>query len=318
MAKKTADERVNDTLAYVREKAADTVLEVESRLGDLSPDQLRELGEALSIGHKNPLNKQARRAKRAAMLATRLFLRDPGNRDTEMGRLKNLPESSEADLLAEYRSWFAREGITGDQVARLAVQNIHLMPNWNNLQIKAAHAVRGKYNKGKAHEFNCYNAVVFWAFQAGAISRRFLWNEWEGKDGNQSYPIFSKCGWTTEIQYEATPGGKATLLRDNFSGGECRIASGLAVYYVTPSKVFGHVALSIGGGEIISQNAVLPRCPNKIEPRYRQAMDKMMVGETHIISVRNFMDIHYHPENAYFEVRRTNTPFWEPYALGER
>jgi hypothetical protein len=37
------------------------------------------------------------------------------------------------------------------------------------------HAVRGeRIEQG----FNCYNGVVYWAFQSGAISLRLLWNEW--------------------------------------------------------------------------------------------------------------------------------------------
>ena len=97
----------------------------------------------------------------------------------------------------------------------------------------------GEYTKGADYEFNCYNAVVFWAFQ-GAISRRWLFNYWEGKDGNHAFPIFSRCGWLTDIEYQF--GKSPTLVKDSFNGGRCMIPWGLAVYFVTP-----HIIISANG-----------------------------------------------------------------------
>jgi hypothetical protein len=315
MAWKSWDERLQDTLDYIETFVPETLEEVQARLIDLPVGERKTLSGLLSLGESSQPGKQGRRAKRALLLATYLFLKDPGNRTTELARVKTLSALNEANLLAEYRSWFAKGAVTGRACSDLAVQTMARMPKWNNLQIKSAKAVRGEYSKD--HEFNCYNGVVFWAFQAGAISRRFLWNYWEGKDGNQAFPIFSKCGWVTEMEYAPTP-GTPTRIMDNSNGGEFAVDAGLAVYYETPTKVFGHVALSLGGGRIISQNAVAPNRPAKIKAEYTLALDQMRNAVTHIISIRNFMDIHYYPENTYFKLKRTTTPFWEAYPHPER
>lgn len=315
---KTKDERLQDTLAYINAKLSVTdANEVANKVGLLSQTQQTSLGGTLSLGatgssDSRTANREGRRAKRALMLVTSLYLNDLGKRKLELNRVKALPETSETNLLDELKSWFTLPGITGTQVATDAVQHIAQMPNWNNINIDPMHAIRGKYPQ--QYRFNCYNGVVFWAFQAGAISRRFLWNYLGDKDGNTFFPIFSRCGWITEIEYGQ--GGK--LVKDNFKGGKCNIAAGLAVYYVTPVKVFGHVALSIGNGKIISQNSVIPEFRDEISDEDRTAVEQMQKAETHIISIRNFWKIHYNQNNGYNKLQRTATPFWEPFPANER
>jgi hypothetical protein len=314
MAWKSWDERLQDTIDYIEKTVPETLEEVVAKLIDLPVGERKTLSGHLHLGDNNPAGKQGRKAKRSLLLVTYLFLKSQVDRTTELNRVKLLSALNEAGLLDEYRSWFAKGAVTGKECSDLAMQTMHQMPNWDNIQIKASKAIRGVY--AKDHKFNCYNGVVFWAFQAGAISRRFLWNYWEGKDGNQAFPIFSKCGWVTEMEYTKTR--PSTQVMDSSGGGEFQIPAGLAVYYETPTKLFGHVALSLGGGKIISQNAVLPARPQNIRPEYRGAMEQMQRAETHIISIRNFMDIHYFPENTYFTLKRTATPFWESYSLPER
>jgi hypothetical protein len=318
---KTKDERLQDTLAYVGSKLSDAdANDVAGELGALSPQQQQALGGVISLGFtgttkdERTANREARRAKRAIMMVTSLYINDLGYRNQEMTRVKGLPETSEADLVAELKSWFTLPNITGAQVAQHAVANIKAMPNWDNKNFQPEDATRGKYQKGKQYEFNCYNGVVYWAFQAGAISRRFLWNYLKGKDGQQFFPIFSRCGWVTDIEW----GEGKKLVKDDFNGGDCDIPAGLAVYYVTPSKVFGHVALSIGNGEIISQNSVAPAFRDKIKDEDEDAVHQMERAETHIISIRNFYNIHYNQENGYTKLQHTATPFWEAFPANER
>jgi hypothetical protein len=304
-------ERLTDTLNFIEENAKQTHDEVSK--------VLKAKFKELSVGAWNSKSKEkeARRAKRALLLATRLFLTNKTYLKAEMERVLALPETSEKDLLAEYLSWFATDKVKPSAVAKLAVENIGSMPNWDNLQCRASKMVRGAYDK--THKFNCYNGVVFWAFQAGAISRRFLFNKWEGLDGQAAFPIFSKCGWTTVIKWKVDEKDKSIkTVTDLSKGGEIDVPVGHAVYFVTPHKVFGHVAMSIGNGEIISQNAVTPAKADKIEKRYKKALDQMNKAVTHVISIRNFIDIHYHPENGYFELQYTTKPFWEAYDLAER
>jgi hypothetical protein len=312
------EDRLKDTVSYIEAKAPDTAAEVKKEMkAQFKNDKEQEaLSNALSINHKDPRNKEARRAKRALMLATKLFLDDKKRQEAELKRLVDLPEDKEDGLLAEYLSWFPKDKVKPKDVAKLAVDNIGKMPKWNNLQVKAARMIRGEYDK--THDFNCYNAVVFWAFQAGAISRRFLFNKWEGLDGQQAFPIFSKCGWTTVLKWESKKDQAPKLVQGD-AEGEIDVPVGHAVYFVTPHKVFGHVGMSIGKGEIISQNSIT--APAKIElinPKYKKALGELQKAVTHVISIRNFIDIHYHPENGYFALQYTTTPFWEAYPLNER
>lgn len=317
---KTKDERLQDTIAYIGAKLPQVDAdEVAAKVQNLPPNQQTQLGGQLSLGAtgssaQRTINREPRRAKRALMLVTSLFLENQNYRNEELRRVKRLPEGSEADLLAELKSWFTVAGATGAAVAQQAETNIGRMPRWNNVNIDPQLAVRGNYQKHSHQGFNCYNGVVFWAFQGGAISRRFLWNELHGKDGQQFFPIFSRCGWVTDIEWG--PGRK--LIKDEFNGGDCNIPAGLAVYFVTPAKVFGHVALSIGNGKIISQNSVIPEFRDKIRPEDREAVEQMQRAETHIIKIRNFYDIHYNQENGYIKLQHTTTPFWEPFPQAER
>jgi hypothetical protein len=315
MTWKSWDERLQETLDYVESHVPDSLEELQAKLVELPVGERKTVSGLMHLGESNEQGKQGRKAKRALILATYVFLKNTAARDTEIVRVKALSSLNEPNLLVEYRSWFARGAVTGKEVADHAVQTMSQMPKWNNLQIKSSRAVRGRFDQD--HEFNCYNGVVFWAFQAGAISRRFLWNYREGKDGNMAFPVFSKCGWITEMEYLATP-GTPTKVFDNSNGGEFMIDAGLAVYYETPTKLFGHVALSLGGGRIISQNAVAPDKPELIKGEYALALEQMRSARTHIISIRNFIDIHYYPKNSYFKLKRTVNPFWEAYPLQER
>jgi hypothetical protein len=318
---KTKDERVDDTLDYVAAHLSDHDSdELATLVAQLPQARLSQIGSALSLGatgtkDDRTANREARRAKRALMLATSVFIEDVAYRQQEMDRVRLLSETSEADLLAELRSWFTLPNVTGRVVADHAVANIDLMPNWNNINYDASTAVRGVYNKGrgKDYEFNSYSGVVFWAYQAGAISRRFLWNKYYGLDGNHFFPIFAQ-NWVTEIEYGA---GQA-LVRDNFNGGELPLEAGVAVYYVTPTKVFGHVALSIGGGQIISQNSVDPAFKDAIQPGELVAVGQMQHAETHILSIRSFWRMHYNERNGYHKLQRTPGPFWEAFPANER
>ncbi|CAH0351062.1 hypothetical protein [Aquabacterium sp. CECT 9606] len=319
---KTKDERLTDTLDYVKANLS-TVdwQEMVDEVNKLSANQQSTIGGMLSLGATGSsadrtTNREPRRAKRALMLATRLFLTDPAFLAIELARVKVLPETSEPDLLAEMRSWFTIPGVTPGMVADDALANIASMPNWQNVNVPPSLAVRGQYKQGAAYEFNCYNAVVFWAFQAGAISRRFLFNKLHGQDGNHFFPVFSSCGWLTDIEYKlATP---PELVTNKFGTGKWIVPKGMAVYFVTPHKVFGHVALSLGDGRIISQNAVIPAFPDKIKDEDRVAVTEMNHAKTHIIQIKHFWDIHYNPQNGYHKLQHTATGFWEAFLVAER
>jgi hypothetical protein len=226
----------------------------------------------------------------------------------------NLPEGNEAALRAEIESWFPDAGVAGAQVAADALANIARMPKWNNVNFGAADAVRGVYHVNKP--FNCYNACVFWAFQAGAISKRYLWNKLQGKDGNAFFPVFSQVGWTTIL--EMRPDGTNEI--DTTGVGPIVIPAGRTIYFETPAKVFGHVACSLGDGRVISQNSVnigdtkLNALPAPIRPEF----DKMANAITHVVSIRDMIAQYFNPANGYRSVQVTNGNFWDPIPQADR
>jgi hypothetical protein len=196
------------------------------------------------------------------------------------------------------KSWFPMTGVTGQDIADLARANVHRMPNWANQNFFGQHAVRDVYDVN--NPFNCYNACIFWAFQAGAISKRFLFNKLGIRDGNTFYPTFSTCGWKTLVEYQVTKGipendqskWKVKKILDVSNGGEFDIPAGITVYFdQEPNKVFGHVAFSLGDGTVISQNSVIPSIWGEIgpskwpssplrRPKWDAEVDKMTRAET--------------------------------------
>jgi hypothetical protein len=308
---KTSAERMTDTLNYLQTKITPPQFQEVQTLLRTASNQTA-ISDALSIGHSNPFNTTGRRAKRCLMLLALLLIEDAGKRTGEVARVKDLPEGSEQPLVSEIKSWFTLPGINPVQVSMHAKANINRMPKWNNINYEAADAIRGVYRQDKP--FNCYNACVFWAFQAGAISKRFLWNKLQGADGNAFFPIFSRIGWDTIVEYTGT-----TLVKDDYGGDEMTVPAGMTVYFETPSKVFGHVACSLGDGTVISQNSVLPAIGMKdLDPKWAAEVDKMTQAITHIISIRYLMHLHFHPTNAYPRVKVTNGGFWEAFPASER
>jgi hypothetical protein len=308
---KTDAERLTDTLNYLQNIVLPPQFNEIQNLLRATPNQAA-ISQALSIGHNNPFNTADRRAKRVLMLLALLLINDPVLRTAEVARIKNLPEGSERPLIDEIKSWFNIPGIDAAYVANQAKTNIGRMPKWNNVNFEPEDAIRGVYKVDRP--FNCYNACVFWAFQAGAISKRFLFNYLKDKNGNDFFPIYSRVGWATIVEYNGT-----TLVKDISNGGEVIMPAGVTVYFETPSKVFGHVACSLGDGTVISQNSVIPAIGlQNLDPHWAAEVHKMTKAITHIISIRYLMALHFHPTNAYPKVKVTNGAFWEAFPLNER
>lgn len=320
---KSDQERIDDTLAYIKSKLELVDYnEVNSKVNTMNDSQKKALSSAISIGSsgtkssERETNRENRRAKRAVLMATKLFLKNDVYLNQELTRVKALPETSDAQLLRELKSWFILPNATPESVADKAVEVIDQMPNWHNINIEPSQAVRGQISKQM--KFNCYNAVIFWAFQGGAISRRFLWNKLHGKNGNEFFPIFEKCGWNTPIHYDINIKPFKEFAHEYKNQDSWDVPKGQTVYFVTPYKKFGHVALSLGEGKIISQNAVLPANQSAIKPEDRDAVRKMNIAETHMLGIKNFWDIHYHPDNGYHKLQYTKKAFWLAYEASER
>lgn len=303
---KTGDSRIDDTLDYLQNKLTPgRSSEVQQAVAAL-PNKAA-VGNTLTIGHHGA-GTNARHAKRGLMLLATLFVTNPALRMQAVAHAKALPEGDEATLIKEIDSWFCAPGVGGDVVAREAAANIAKMPKWNNVNYEAAPAVRGVYDASTP--FNCYNAIVFWAFQAGAISKRYLWNKLQGNNGNAFFPIYSQVGWTTLFDDEThvdTIGKKPVI-----------VPTGRTVYFETPAKVFGHVALSLGDGRCISQNSVMDFLPAALDGPNGAEWRKMSVAETHILPIREMLDYKFMPAHGYPRLKISNGQFWDTIPIKER
>lgn len=310
---KNAADRLADTKAYLSTKITPAQYNEVLNLLNAAINQ-NAISDALSIGHSNPLNTSGRRAKRCLMLLALLLIEDNGKRTGEVARIKNLPEGAEGPLVDEIKSWFIVPGVTPDRVAIHAKTNIAKMPKWNNVNFEAADASRGVYNVHKP--FNCYNGCIFWAFQAGAISKRYLWNKLQGKDGNTFFPIYSQVGWDTVITYGPT----GNVIKDDYNGGPVVVNAGMTVYFETPSKVFGHVACSLGDGTVISQNSVNigDTAIGLLQGQVKIEFEKMAHAVTHIVSIRDMLTQYFNPAHGYKTLQITKGAFWDPIAANER
>jgi len=322
-------ERLNDTKNYLSNHITPGQFNEVNSLIATIPNK-NTLSAALSIGNSNPFRTNARRAKRSLMLLAMLLINEQGKRTAEVARIKKLPEGAEAPLIAEIKSWFILPGVTPDVVALHAKNNIVKLPKWNNVNYEAADAVRGVYNVNKP--FNCYNGCVFWAFQAGAISKRYLWNELQGKDGNAFFPTYSRVGWDTFIEWEFEKDAsgatkmdgngkeKIRVVKDDSNGGEIVVPAGMTVYFETPTKVFGHVACSLGDGKVISQNSVNigDSALALLNGTVKNEFDKMANAVTHIVSIRDMINQYFNPRNGYQRIKISSGSFWDPIPINRR
>jgi hypothetical protein len=302
---KTGDSRIDDTLVYLKHKLTPGRFQEVSAKVSALPNKAA-VGNTLSIGHHGA-GTNARHAKRALMLLATLFVRDHRRADA-VNCARALPENSEHLLVKEIDSWFCAPGVDGAAVAREAVSNVARMPKWNNVNYEAGSAVRGVYDASRP--FNCYNAIVFWAFQAGAISKRYLWNYLQGNDGNTFFPNYSLVGW--ELLFD-----HATKV-DTLGTGAVQVPIGRTVYFETPAKVFGHVALSLGDGRCISQNSVMDFLPAALNGPNAGEWIKMSTATTHILPIREMLDHKFRPDNGYPRLKISSGNFWDPIPIAER
>jgi multidrug efflux pump subunit AcrA (membrane-fusion protein) len=358
---KGADARQTETLAYI--KAVSTVHEAElsQRLQRLAKAQRDRIWNAMALGTtgtskaERQRDRDIRRAKRAAMLAAAVFIRDQAKATAEIARLKTLVEG-EQQLQQRLASWFCLPGADGASVAAQAVRDRDEMPGWHNGAVKpygTGHPgmydmVRGRLPGPDSARFNCYNAVVYWAFHGGAISLRYLWNHWlagnanapdEYKkfmnvaDGNADGPRLDKVDeWVPDtskpkLEVENSEGQKRMIsqFRQSIDGadgsGDFQVDAGLTVIFQVGYNKFGHTVLSTGGGQCISQNVMMAgndfAALKQAFPGDAAELDKSTNARNHIVSLKCLRH-YFNYERGYSTMVKTKTPFWEFYAADER
>ena len=307
MAKST-QKRINDTLNYIQNHIGNAERnEVSNALPAVGSRAYDQISQSISLGHHFFRNKDQRHARRALLLCHQVFINNVATRNQETQRAKRAHKNtSETELRQRIRSWFTEAGADAAQVCARATERRTSMPLWSNVSLDPRTLIRGVMPN---REFNCYNAVVFWAFQGGTISLRWIWNHW--------YPA-----GTVPLQAAALLPGAVAPLPALGHGGEHHVPQARVVVMQRAGNPLGHTVMSIGNGLCISQNnkTVLPNAANA-EPTHakrthaRSAINACNQQRCHEISIR-FLAQEYYPPPVYTPGH--HPPFWLSYAANER
>lgn len=90
-----------------------------------------------------------------------------------------------------------------------------------------------------------------WAYMAGAVSLRWLWNDWIDLEGNDANGV--------KRNYVMGFNNARVWRRGDMANGKYPVPAGHSVQFVNEDAegkgtAFGHVVLSLGGGRCLSQN----------------------------------------------------------------
>jgi len=313
---KSPQQRLDDTLRYIHGKIGGTQCAEMRRLLVQNNNRNRDvLSQNISLGRHLSGNKEQRRARRALLLCYQLFIRDVGARQRHTAEAKTvISSSSEDELIQRIKSWFTLSNVSVDKVCATAKAVRQSMSVYTNNDIIPSKIFRGERNS----PFNCYNAVVFWAFEAGAISLRWIYNNWK--------PRFM---FGVQEQFPALCPNALIPFPALGAGGEYDIPPGHTIIMQRAGNPFGHTVMSIGHGMSISHNsktqlaAVANVGPPAKIPHNLTALNECNTGRCHIVYTR-FLTQAYYPAAAagvpavqgYNFVH--HTPFWQHYPQHER
>ena len=307
---KTSTERLNDTLAYIKDRVSGgQALEVATSLSKQSATQKTALSELLSLKESSSDGKSQRRAVRANVLISQLFIetefwRGIAVTDISMGVLKN---ASEVQLISRLKSWWADPTVNEAGVCQAAREAVGTMPNWGNNPCDPAH-IAGR-PAPYLRPLNCFSGVMYWAYLSGAVSLRWLWNVWSDLEGNDANGIKRNgvMGFGSAKVWE-----KSAMVE-----GKYLVPAGHTVQFVNRQggrgSAFGHVVLSLGNGRCMSQNFCAGFRPNAVDggvpPEDQLAVIGMKAGQVHDVSLRTLREGFYSQEEGYHTMHSA-APFW--------
>lgn len=308
MATKSPRQRIQDTLNYVQENIGlpeRTQLHTALLNRGAEYDQI---SRNISLGAHLFGNENQRHALRALLLCHQLFITTVAARNQEtQSTKKNHSGTSEALLRQRIRSWFTLSNANAPNVCNLATANRATMPKWDNSALNPRQLIRGIMPDQR---FNCYNAVVFWAFQGGAISLRWIWNQW--------YPAN-----TNQLQSAALLPGAVAPLPPLDGNGEHPVPEANVIVMQRVGNPLGHTVMSIGNGLCISQNnkQILPAAANTEPAGQKQTHAATAINDCnqslcHEISIRFLAQQYYPTAQGYTPMH--HPPFWLSYPVNQR
>lgn len=309
MAKPTQT-RILDTLNYIQNNIGIAERnEVNNALPAPGLPAYNQISQNISLGFHIGGDVNQRHALRALLLCHQVFITNVGVRNLETQNARQAhTNASQAALQQRIRSWFTLTNGNEANVCQLARANRAAMPLWNNNTLDFRNLVRGTMPN---QQFNCYNALVFWAFQGGAISLRWIWNQW--------YPAANNFALQTTALLPAPVAALPPL--DGI--GEHPVPQAHVVVMQRAGNPLGHTVMSIGNGLCISQNnkAMLPNAADGEATTAKQAHATAAINDCnnsrcHEISIRFLVGQYYPPAQGY--TPQHHPPFWLSYPANAR
>lgn len=253
---KTAQERINDTLDYIRQQVSPGLaLEMNGLIGANAGPISEEISlgarfTALQSATTTTTETQQRRALRALMLCQRIYFSDlwpclTGIMATPTA-INRLPTNwaeqsrsfwenkSEAEIRSALQMYVATTD-NPDMVANAAVAGQPSVPNGVFLT-----QTRASFSGGAVG--TCYDAVMVWLFKSGLVSLRWLLKH---RSANTEQSLNDAFGRGVEI------------LNGNFTDADDfpNVPRGHIVHiYENPSAWRGHWMISAGGGRAAGCN----------------------------------------------------------------
>ena len=307
---KTTQERLQDTLAYLGEHAdRGQAMAVATLLGKKSPAEQETISGVLSLKAPFEDTKGQRRAVRANVLLSQLFITTEFLRAISVTEIamEKLKSATEEQLCSRLKSWWVSPALTEADVCKAALDAYPDMPDWGNNPCDPAR-IQGRIG-AYLEPLNCFSGVMYWAYRGGAISLNWLWNEWfelEGRDAdgcirNAVMGLANARVWKQSDMVQ----------------GKYDIPAGHTVQFVNKIQgrgtPFGHVVLSLGGGRCLSQN----RCDGfreadvegGVPPADTQAVIRMRAGKTQNVAIRTLREGFYSEKEGYHTLHSA-PPFW--------
>jgi hypothetical protein len=297
-------------------RLSDTYQYLQTNFGQIKRDRIKnaadkynaaQVSDSIALGGvrgpeilQNAAETERRRALRALLLVNLAIgdadfaalprIRATNNAKTE-GQLK-----SEITYVLDYLS----SNLVAHDVALAATNPPGSLIKWG--RAGGANCMSWQVGQTEDSPLTCYSSVVYWAFQGGAISKRFL-AQWEMVNGLPGSHAHNGMGSLLKVDEAIAPGGG--------------VPEGCTVFFQTPINPLGHTVLSVGNGMVASCNGVTPP-PKFVEETLQDGTiwNKMAKGLYHHVKITDLQEI-YKPSEGYTYTALPK-PFWEYYPISER
>ncbi len=305
---KTDQQRLTDTLGYIQTTFGVTqrgiIAAQWARLDNACKPMIHQ---ALSLGGWRPFKSHfgdettRRHALRAAILVEAMM---GDTLLTSLGTYKATHANrTKTQLDALVRAHLNRVAVaaTGGVPAVVTAAREGAIKPWSNTA--PSKYARWQVGVVPVEAFNCYTALVYWAFQGGAVGHRFLL-QWKAASMSFTPPPVNAA---------------AAILKPN--GGTigdndlADVEAGCTVVFVRVGNPLGHTVMALGDGMCASQNEVGLNFDDQSATPGEWV--KARAKQKHIVPLLEYRQHIYKATDGY-SIYASDTPFWESIPTADR